>query len=58
MKKTNDYMVSIVTAVYNVEEYLEEMIESIIGQSIGFKNVQLILVNDGSTDGSGDICDR
>ncbi len=58
MKKTNDYMVSIVTAVYNVEEYLEEMIESIIGQSIGFKNVQLILVNDGSKDGSGDICDR
>ncbi len=51
MKKTNDYMVSIVTAVYNVEEYLEEMIESIIGQSIGFKNVQLILVNDGSKDG-------
>lgn len=50
---------SVITAVYNVEEYLEECIQSIVEQNIGFeKNVQLILVDDGSADGSGEICDR
>lgn len=53
----NQYKVSIVTAVYNVEEYLEEMVESIVAQTIGFENVQLILVDDGSADNSGNICD-
>lgn len=44
---------SVVMAVYNVENYLNEAIDSLINQSIGFKdNVQLILVNDGSTDNS------
>ena len=43
-------------AVYNVEDYLKEAIDSIINQSIGFEeNVQLILVDDGSTDKSKDI---
>lgn len=46
-------------AVYNVELFLEEAIESVLKQDIGFReNVQLILVNDGSKDGSGKICDR
>ncbi|MBD5503521.1 MAG: glycosyltransferase [Lachnospiraceae bacterium] len=58
MTKTNEYKISVITAVYNVEEYLEEMIESIIAQTIGFENVQLILVDDGSKDGSGNICDK
>lgn len=58
MKEKKSYKVSIITAVYNVEEYLEEMIESIIRQTIGFQNIQLILVNDGSRDKSGTICDR
>ncbi len=58
IEKENRYKVSVVTAVYNVEEYLEEMIESIIAQTIGFENIQLILVDDGSKDGSGEICDR
>ena len=58
MEVAKNYKVSVVTAVYNVEEYLEEMIESIIAQNIGFENVQLILVDDGSKDGSGSICDR
>jgi len=52
------FKVSVVSAVYNVEKYLEEMIESIIVQTIGFENVQLILVDDNSTDRSGDICDQ
>lgn len=43
--------------VYNVEAYLAESIESLTEQTIGFeKNVQLILVNDGSPDGSERIC--
>lgn len=53
------FVFSIITAVYNVEEYLEEAILSIVNQTIGFKrNVQLILVNDGSPDSSGEICKR
>lgn len=53
------FQFSIVTALYNVEEYVEEEILSIINQTIGFKkHVQLILVNDGSTDSSGKICEK
>ena len=53
------YKFSIVMAVYNVELFLDEAIQSLVKQTIGFeKNVQLILVNDGSTDDSGAICDR
>ncbi len=47
---------SIVMAVYNTQEYLHQSIDSIINQTIGFEdNVQLILIDDGSTDGSLDI---
>lgn len=50
---------SIVMAVYNTADYLEDAIESLLTQSIGFrKNIQLILVNDGSTDGSHVLCER
>ena len=53
------YKFSIVMAVYNVEQFLEEAIDSVIKQDIGFKdNVQLILVDDGSVDQSGVICDK
>ncbi len=49
---------SIIMAVYNVEYYLQEAVESVLKQDIGFKeNVQLILVDDGSTDKSGIMCD-
>lgn len=43
---------SIVMAVYNCEEYLQETIESVLYQDFGFENIQLILVDDGSTDNS------
>ena len=52
------YKFSIVTAVYNVELYVAETIESIIAQDIGFENIQLILVDDGTPDNSGAICDE
>lgn len=48
--------VSIVVPVYNVEQYLERCIESICNQS--YKNLEVILVNDGSTDQSPQICDK
>ncbi len=47
--------ISIIVPVYNVEKYLTKCIESIISQT--FKDWELILVNDGSTDASGYICD-
>lgn len=53
-----DYDFSVVMAVYNVEEFLSEAIESLLKQDIGFERIQLILVDDGSTDSSGSICDK
>lgn len=50
------YKISIVIPFYNSEEYLDDVIKSIINQTIGFENIQLILVNDGSTDKSEEIC--
>lgn len=51
-----DFKFTIITAIYNNEKYLKESIESIINQDMGFEdNVQLILVDDGSTDKSGEI---
>jgi glycosyltransferase involved in cell wall biosynthesis len=48
---------SVVVPIYKVEAYLAETIDSVIGQSVGFeRNIQLILVNDGSPDDSERIC--
>lgn len=53
----NTFKFSVIIPVYDVEAYLEETIESITKQTIGFKkNIQIILVNDGSPDRSEDIC--
>lgn len=46
---------SIIIPVYNVEKYIEQCIESILSQK--YMNFELILVNDGSTDRSGEICE-
>lgn len=45
-----EYLVSIIIPVYNLEEYIEECIESVVNQS--YDNIEIILVNDGSTDDS------
>lgn len=47
--------VSVVIPIYNMEQYLAEAVDSVINQSIGMENIQIILVNDGSTDRSPEI---
>lgn len=49
-------LVSVVVAIYNSEKFLDKLIKSIIGQT--YTNLDVILVDDGSPDGSGAICDR
>lgn len=51
----NSPKISIITPVYNTERYLSQCVESIISQT--FKDWELLLINDGSTDSSGEICD-
>ena len=48
--------ISIITPVYNTKKYLRRCIESILSQS--YSNLELLLINDGSTDESGLICDE
>lgn len=56
-RKKRMFKFSVIIPIYNVEEYLEQTILSIVNQSIGFeRNIQIILVNDGSTDNSEEIC--
>jgi glycosyltransferase involved in cell wall biosynthesis len=48
-------IISVIIPVYNVEKYLEQCVESILSQA--FNDYEVILVDDGSTDNSGSICD-
>ena len=50
------FLFSVIIPIYNTERYLDESIGSIINQTIGIKNIQLILVNDGSTDNCEKKC--
>lgn len=56
MKKSKKPLVSIVVPVYNVEPYLLRCVESMINQS--YQNIEILLVDDGSRDGSGKIVDE
>ena len=48
-------LISVIVPVYNVKEYLNTCVESILNQT--YENLEVILVDDGSTDGSGEVCD-
>ncbi len=48
-------MISVIVPVYNVEKYLDECVQSILSQT--YRDYELILVDDGSTDSSGKMCD-
>lgn len=52
----DEFIFSIIIAVYNTEDYLEEAIDCILNQSFDFNKVQIVLVDDGSTDQSLNIC--
>lgn len=52
----NQELISIIVPVYNVEEYLSKCLDSIIHQS--YKNIEVLLINDGSTDNSLKICEE
>lgn len=49
-------MISVIVPVYNTKEYLERCVNSLLKQT--YQDMEIILVDDGSTDGSGEICDR
>lgn len=53
-----NFLFSVIVPVFNVKDYLDECLTSVIDQTIGFDCIQLILVNDGSSDESGEICKR
>lgn len=48
--------ISVIIPVYNVAEFLPQCLDSVVSQD--YRSLQILLVDDGSTDGSGEICDR
>lgn len=56
MKNQDNELITIVVPVYNVERYVEQCVQSVLNQT--YRNLQILLVDDGSTDSSGEICDR
>ncbi len=56
VKSETQPLLSVVIPVYNVKEYLERCVESVCGQT--YKNLDILLIDDGSTDGSGELCDE
>jgi len=56
MEKEKEKLISVVVPIYNAERYLTKCLDSLTGQT--HRHLEIILVDDGSTDKSGDICDR
>ena len=56
MNMENKIAISVIVPVYNAEAHLRKCLNSILHQT--FKNIEVIVVNDGSTDSSGEICDQ
>ena len=52
----NSIKISVIIPVYNVEKYIEKCLKSVLAQN--YSNLEIILVDDGSTDSSGKLCDR
>ena len=56
MEESLDLQLSIIVPVYNVEKYLRGCLDSLLMQTIDHDQMEVLLINDGSTDGSLDIC--
>lgn len=56
LMEIQDIKISVIVPVYNVQDYLERCLDSIINQT--YRNLEIILVNDGSTDNSEEICNK
>ena len=54
--RKNNPLISIIIPVYNVEPYIRKCLESVMAQS--YRNLEIILVDDGATDKSGEVCDE
>lgn len=52
----NSLKVSLIVPVYNMESYIQQCLDSLIAQT--YQDFELIIVDDGSTDQSGEICER
>jgi hypothetical protein len=53
-----DIQVSVIIPVYNAADFLDECLSSITEQTLGFDRIEIVAVDDGSTDGSGELLDR
>ena len=51
-------LISVIIPVYNAENYLDKTIDSVINQSLGFENIELILIDDNSKDNSKEVIER